>query len=82
MEQALLIVWRESVEALLVIGILFAWLRQQPGRRHAMAYLWGGVGLGLLLWRAKELFEEWLYNLVQCHLLEYCVQPIRRLSFW
>src|SRR3990167_6279712 len=49
MEQGLLIVWRESVEALLVIGILFAWLRQQPGRRHAMAYLWGGVGLGLLL---------------------------------
>ena len=49
MEQALLIVWRESVEALLVIGILFAWLRQQPSRRHAMAYLWGGVGLGLLL---------------------------------
>ena len=49
MEQALLIVWRESVEALLVIGILFAWLRQQPGRRHAMVYLWGGVGLGLLL---------------------------------
>ena len=28
MEQALLIVWRESVEALLVIGILFAWLRR------------------------------------------------------
>ena len=49
MEQALLIVWRESVEALLVIGILYAWLRQQPGRRHAMVYLWGGVGLGLLL---------------------------------
>jgi high-affinity iron transporter len=49
MEQVLLIVWRESVEALLVIGILFAWLRQQPDRRHAMVYLWGGVGLGLLL---------------------------------
>lgn len=49
MEQALLIVWRESVEALLVIGILFACLRQQPDRRHAMVYLWGGVGLGLLL---------------------------------
>ncbi len=48
MEQALLIVWRESVEALLVIGILFAWLRQQPTRRHAMTYLWGGVGMGLL----------------------------------
>ena len=49
MEQALLIVWRDSVAALPVTGILFAWLRQPPGRRHAMAYLTGRVGLGLLL---------------------------------
>ena len=48
MEQALLIVWRESVEALLVIGILFAWLRQQPASQHALRYLWAGVALGLL----------------------------------
>ena len=53
MEQALLIVWRESVEALLVIGILFAWLRQHPGRRHAMVYLWAGVGLG-----RRDLFDD------------------------
>ncbi|VXB78513.1 FTR1 family iron permease [Pseudomonas sp. 8AS] len=49
MEQALLIVWRESVEALLVIGILYAWLRHQPGRHRALLHLWGGVGAGLLL---------------------------------
>lgn len=49
MEQALLIVWRESVEALLVIGILYAWLRRQPDQQHALRPLWLGVGAGLLL---------------------------------
>jgi len=41
------IVWRESVEALLVIGILHAWLSQQPDNRHALRMLWGGVAAGL-----------------------------------
>ena len=27
MEQILFVVWRESVEALLVVGILYAWLK-------------------------------------------------------
>ncbi len=49
MEQALVIVWRESVEALLVIGILYAWLHRQGGQQHALLHLWGGVGAGLLL---------------------------------
>ena len=49
MEQALVIVWRESVEALLVIGILYAWLRRQGGQQRALLHLWGGVGAGLLL---------------------------------
>ncbi|TLX56073.1 FTR1 family iron permease [Stutzerimonas nosocomialis] len=49
MGQSLFIVWRESVEALLVIGILHTWLSQHPGNRHALRMLWGGViaGLGL-----------------------------------
>lgn len=49
MGQSMFIVWRESVEALLVIGILHAWLSQQPNNRHALRMLWGGVvaGLGL-----------------------------------
>ncbi|WP_293937980.1 FTR1 family protein [Iodobacter sp.] len=50
MEQVAFIVWRESVEALLVVGILYAWLRANPvAGQRGMAYLWGGVGLGLVL---------------------------------
>jgi len=45
---ALFIVWRESVEAILVIGILYAWL-QANDYRHGVRWLWGGVvaGVGL-----------------------------------
>ena len=43
------IVWRESIEALLVIGILNAWLAQQEGDvRRGRLYLWAGVGAGLM----------------------------------
>ncbi|GHD77471.1 FTR1 family protein [Vogesella fluminis] len=66
MEQVLFIVWRESVEAMLVIGILHAWLSQNPvtgGKR----WLWGGVLAGLLLaallalglFAASELFGSY-----------------------
>ncbi|MCG5074680.1 FTR1 family iron permease [Paraburkholderia tagetis] len=49
MGQVLFIVWRESVEALLVVGILYAWLKNgDADARRGMPYLWGGVGLGLL----------------------------------
>lgn len=47
MGQSMFIVWRESVEALLVIGILHAWLRQQPGAGNALRMLWAGVAAGL-----------------------------------
>ena len=51
MGNALFIVWRESAEALLVVGILFAWLRKRPDAAVGMRYLWGGVaaGVGLAL---------------------------------
>lgn len=43
------IIWRESVEALLVIGILSAWLAHQgAGARRARRYLWSGVVAGLI----------------------------------
>lgn len=42
------VVWRESVEALLVIGILDAWLRAETrDTGRARLYLWGGVVAGL-----------------------------------
>ncbi|OZI38383.1 FTR1 family iron permease [Bordetella genomosp. 10] len=47
MEQVSFIVWRESVEALLVVGILYTWLRASPEGRRGLPYLWGGVAAGL-----------------------------------
>ena len=49
MGNALFIIWRESAEAMLVVGILYAWLNKHPDVRRGMRYLWGGVGLGLAL---------------------------------
>jgi high-affinity iron transporter len=54
MGNAAFIVWRETIEAMLVVGILHGWLTAQSGwlphqRRHALRWLWGGVGGGLAL---------------------------------
>ncbi|HEY9274252.1 FTR1 family iron permease [Achromobacter sp.] len=49
MEQVLFIVWRESVEAMLVVGILYTWLRSTPEGKRGLTYLWGGVAAGLAL---------------------------------
>ncbi|TCP11576.1 high-affinity iron transporter [Crenobacter luteus] len=49
MGQILFVVWRESVEAMLVIGILYSWLRHNPAGRSGLPWLWGGVGLGVAL---------------------------------
>ncbi|KAA0942769.1 MULTISPECIES: FTR1 family protein [unclassified Pseudomonas] len=48
MNQSMFIVWRESVEALLVIGILQAWISQRPDGSRLGRFLWAGVILGLL----------------------------------
>lgn len=49
MTQSMFIVWRESVEALLVIGILLAWVGCQRQPERLRRYVWGGAVLGLLL---------------------------------
>ncbi|MDP5009368.1 MAG: FTR1 family protein, partial [Glaciimonas sp.] len=49
MGQILFIVWRESVEALLVVGILYAWLKNSGAdARRGLPYLWAGIGIGVL----------------------------------
>jgi high-affinity iron transporter len=47
MGNALFIIWRESAEAMLVVGILYAWLKRQPDAAVGMRYLWGGVAAGI-----------------------------------
>jgi len=49
MLNALIVVWRESLEAMLVIGILLAWIARQPDPAPLRRGLWFGVlaGLGL-----------------------------------
>lgn len=47
MGNALFIIWRESAEAMLVVGILYAWLGKHPDAKRGMRYLWAGVGAGI-----------------------------------
>lgn len=49
MGQVLFVVWRESFEALLVIGIIYAWIKRSPAPKQGMRYLWSGVIFGLFL---------------------------------
>lgn len=49
MEQVAFIVWRESVEALLVVGILYSWLSATSDGHKGLRWLWGGVIAGLAL---------------------------------
>jgi high-affinity iron transporter len=54
MFNALVIVWRESLEAMLVIGVLLSWIARQPlvaEQRVLKRGLWGGgaTGVGLAL---------------------------------
>ncbi len=45
--QILFVMWRETVEAMLVVGILHAWLSHNPAGRRGLSYLWLGVLAGL-----------------------------------
>ena len=49
MGNALFIVWRESIEAILVVGILYAWIRESGGGHIGLRHLFGGVALGIAL---------------------------------
>ncbi|MBI3231388.1 MAG: FTR1 family protein, partial [Burkholderiales bacterium] len=53
MFNALIIVWRESLEAMLVIGVLMAWITRQPEpqvlKRGVVMGVAAGVALALLL---------------------------------
>ena len=43
------IMWRESIEALLVVGIVFSWLKQlKTGQKEGMIFLISGIAIGVL----------------------------------
>lgn len=52
MTNVLVVVWRESFEAVLIVGILFNFLMHSKDnqilRKKALQYMWSGVGLGIL----------------------------------
>lgn len=49
MWNALIVVWRESLEAMLVIGVLLSWIARQPEAAAMKRGLWSGVAAGVAL---------------------------------
>lgn len=49
MFNALVVVWRESLEAMLVIGVMLSWIVRQSDPASLKRGLWGGVAAGLAL---------------------------------
>ncbi|MGO2303580.1 MAG: FTR1 family iron permease, partial [Providencia sp.] len=64
MGQVLFVVWRESFEALLVIGIIYAWIKRHPDARNGMKFLWGGVALGIIISIVLALLIYGVFNVL------------------
>jgi high-affinity iron transporter len=87
---SLFIIWRESAEAMLVVGILYAWLRKHPDVARGMRFLWGGVvaGVGLavvlalvMLGIAKMLSDQGL-EYFQLAMMVVAAALIVQMVFW
>lgn len=70
MFNAIFIVWRESLEAMLVIGVLSAWIARQDDRRGLQHTLWLGVVGGILLAMAMAALTFGAQNLLNGNALE------------
>ena len=49
MINAFVVVWRESLEALLVIAVLLAWIARQDEPQRLRRGVWAGLGAGIAL---------------------------------
>lgn len=49
MLNAFFVIYRESFEAILIVGILYAYIKDQLHNKEALKYMWSGVAAGLLL---------------------------------
>ncbi|GAB3258802.1 FTR1 family iron permease [Chitinimonas naiadis] len=90
MGEVLFIVWRESVEALLIVGILYAWLRNHPEAAQGKRYLWAGVGVGVLaacglgaaILGFAEFFEGEQQDYFQLGMMSIAAALIVQMVFW
>lgn len=64
MINALFVVWRECFEAVLIVGILIAFLHRQQNVVIAKRFMWGGVGAGIVL----STFLAWGFQRAQTEL--------------
>ena len=71
MGNTLFIVWRESVEGILVVGILYSWLKAHPQGASGMRYLWGGIAAGLGLAGLLALAMMGVYSSLSGEALDY-----------
>jgi high-affinity iron transporter len=71
MGNTLFIVWRESVEGILVVGIFYAWLKAHPEGARGMRYLWSGVAAGLGLAGLLALAMLGVYSSLDGDALDY-----------
>lgn len=71
MGNTLFIVWRESVEGILVVGILYAWLKSHPQGALGMRFLWGGVAAGIALAGLLALAMMGVYSSLDGDALDY-----------
>jgi high-affinity iron transporter len=67
---ALIIVWRESLEAMLVIGVLLGWIARQREPRPLRRALWSGVAGGVLLAALLGLATFLIRNELEGQILE------------
>ncbi|MDH5886119.1 FTR1 family iron permease [Vibrio splendidus] len=64
MGQVTFVIWRESIEALLLISIIYAWLKQHIDGRHGLKYLWGGVVIGCIASVVLALLIYGVFNIL------------------
>ncbi|OHC70948.1 MAG: FTR1 family iron permease [Rhodocyclales bacterium GWA2_65_20] len=90
MWNALIVVWRESLEAMLVIGILLSWIGRQPEPAGLRRGLWAGVAAGVAFaaalafatWRAQDEFQAATLERVQLAMVLAAAALILHMVLW
>jgi high-affinity iron transporter len=90
MLNALIVVWRESLEAMLVVGVLLAWIGRQPEpavlRRGVWAGLLAGIALagalGVATFAVQSQFAGESLEIFQLGMVVFAAALIVQMVFW